>query len=127
MAASFARTRRAEVGGPIGPRRAPPAHMIGASSVSVNAPLLGRNHASDAAQKAADRLGVAVRAVVIGPGREVTDLYFDWSRLSGVDEDGAVLVRPDKHIAWRAGSLPVDPEAELMSVLTTVLSREESA
>ncbi|MET9632608.1 FAD-dependent monooxygenase [Lentzea sp. NPDC006480] len=82
---------------------------------------------TDAAQKAADRLGVPVRTVVIGPGREVTDLYFDWSRLSGVDEDGAVLVRPDKHIAWRVGSLPADPEASLMSVLTAVLSREESA
>jgi 2,4-dichlorophenol 6-monooxygenase len=82
---------------------------------------------ADAAQKAADRLGVPVRTVVIGPGRAVTDLYFDWSRLSGVDEDGAVLVRPDKHVAWRSRSLPADPEADLMSVLTTILSREESA
>jgi 2,4-dichlorophenol 6-monooxygenase len=82
---------------------------------------------ADAAQKAADRLGVPVRTVVIGPGREVTDLYFDWSRLSGVDEDGAVLVRPDKHVAWRSRALPADPEAALMAVLTTVLSREESA
>ncbi|SFR29561.1 2,4-dichlorophenol 6-monooxygenase [Lentzea waywayandensis] len=82
---------------------------------------------ADAAQKAADRLGVPLRTVVIGPGRAVTDLYFDWSRLSGVDEDGAVLVRPDKHVAWRGTSLPADPEAELMSVLTTILSREESA
>jgi 2,4-dichlorophenol 6-monooxygenase len=80
-----------------------------------------------AAQKAADRLGVPVQTVVIGPGRDVTDLYFDWSRLSGVDEDGAVLVRPDKHVAWRSTALPADPEAELMSVLTAVLSREESA
>ncbi|MGW4211196.1 FAD-dependent oxidoreductase [Lentzea sp. NPDC004789] len=82
---------------------------------------------ADAAQKAADRLGVPVRTVVIGPGRDVTDLYFDWSRLSGVDEDGAVLVRPDKHVAWRSRALPADPEAALMAVLTTVLSREESA
>lgn len=82
---------------------------------------------ADAAQKAADRLGVPVRTVVIGPGRDVTDLYFDWSRLSGVDEDGAVLVRPDKHVAWRGHCLPADPEAELMSVLTAVLGREESA
>ncbi|MFC3890541.1 FAD-dependent oxidoreductase [Lentzea rhizosphaerae] len=81
----------------------------------------------NAAQKAADRLGVPVETVVIGPGRAVTDLYFDWSRLSGVDEDGAVLVRPDKHVAWRSHSLPADPEAELMAVLTAVLSREESA
>jgi 2,4-dichlorophenol 6-monooxygenase len=70
---------------------------------------------------------VPVQTVVIGPGREVTDLYFDWSRLSGVDEDGAVLVRPDKHVAWRSHALAADPEAELMSVLTSVLSREESA
>ncbi|GGU32275.1 hypothetical protein GCM10010178_25550 [Lentzea flava] len=82
---------------------------------------------ADAAQKVADRLGVPVRTVVIGPGREVTDLYFDWSRLSGVDEDGAVLVRPDKHVGWRSRCLPADPEAELVSVLTTVLAREESA
>ncbi|MEV6236945.1 FAD-dependent monooxygenase [Lentzea sp. NPDC051838] len=81
---------------------------------------------TDAAQKAADRLGVPVRTVVIGPGREVTDLYFDWSRLSGVDEDGAVLVRPDKHVAWRSTALPADPEGELMSVLTAVLSRESA-
>ncbi|NKE61372.1 FAD-dependent monooxygenase [Lentzea sp. PSKA42] len=82
---------------------------------------------ADAAQKAGDRLGVPLETVVIGPGRPVTDLYFDWSRLSGVDEDGAVLVRPDKHVGWRSHSLPADPEAELMSVLTAVLSREESA
>ncbi|MGW6934602.1 FAD-dependent oxidoreductase [Lentzea sp. NPDC054927] len=80
-----------------------------------------------AAQKAADRLDVPVQTVVIGPGRPVTDLYFDWSRLSGVDEDGCVLVRPDKHVAWRSDALPADPEAELMSVLTSILSREESA
>ena len=38
-------------------------------------------------------------AVVIGPGREVTDLYYDWARLREVEEGGALLVRPDKHIA----------------------------
>jgi maleylacetate reductase len=43
--------------------------------------------------------------VVIGPGRAVTDLYFDWSRLREVGEDGALLVRPDKHIGWRSMSL----------------------
>ena len=43
-----------------------------------------------------------VSAVVIGPGREVTDLYFDWAKLREVEEDGALLVRPDKHIGWRA-------------------------
>ena len=51
--------------------------------------------------------------VVIGPGREVTDLYYDWAKLREVDESGALLVRPDKHIGWRAMSLPADPEGAL--------------
>lgn len=76
-----------------------------------------------AAQKVADRLGVPIETVVIGPGREVTDLYFDWADLCGVAEDGAVLVRPDKHVGWRSHALPADPEAELMTALTGILSR----
>lgn len=78
-----------------------------------------------AAQRAAERLGVAVEAVVIGPGREVTDLYFDWAGLSGVAEDGAILVRPDKHVAWRSQHLADDPGNELVAVLSRVLSRNE--
>ncbi|WP_369822212.1 hypothetical protein [Saccharomonospora sp. CUA-673] len=80
-----------------------------------------------AAQKAAEDLGVRVEPVVIGPGREVTDLYFDWAELCGVAEDGAVLVRPDKHIAWRSEHLVDDPERELAGVLRHVLSRNEGA
>jgi 2,4-dichlorophenol 6-monooxygenase len=63
--------------------------------------------------------------VVIGPGREVTDLYFDWSRLREVGEDGALLVRPDKHIGWRSMSLPADPQRALHAALSSLLSRED--
>ena len=76
-----------------------------------------------AAQKVAERLDVPLSAVVIGPGSDVTDLYFDWADLRGVDEDGAVLVRPDKHIGWRCHNLPTSPEAELTTALTRILSR----
>ena len=67
----------------------------------------------DAAEKVAHELGVPLEAVVIGPGREVTDLYYDWAKLREVEESGALLVRPDKHIGWRSHTLPADPEAEL--------------
>jgi len=80
-----------------------------------------------AADKAAEELGVPVRTVVIGPGREVTDLYFDWSRQREVEESGALLVRPDKHIAWRAASLPTDPEGELRHALARILGGTASA
>jgi len=76
-----------------------------------------------AAEKVAADLGVPLQRVVIGPGREVTDLYYDWAKLREVDESGALLVRPDKHIGWRATSLVDDPEGTLRSVITQILGR----
>ena len=67
--------------------------------------------------------GVPLKAVIIGPGREVTDIYYDWARLREVEEDGVLLVRPDKFIGWRAMSLPADPEQSLRDALTALLSR----
>lgn len=81
----------------------------------------------DAAREVSDRLGVDVETVVIGPDRDITDLYFDWDRIRGTAEDGAILVRPDKHIAWRVESLPADPAADLEAALTAVLSRSGSS
>ncbi|MDQ0821559.1 2,4-dichlorophenol 6-monooxygenase [Arthrobacter sp. V4I6] len=78
-----------------------------------------------AAQKVGDQLGITISTVVIGPGREVTDLYFDWARLREVAEDGALLVRPDKHIAWRCHTLPADPEAELRTAAAAILNRSK--
>lgn len=80
-----------------------------------------------AAQKVSDQLGLRVDAVVIGPGREVTDLYFDWERLRGVAEDGAVLVRPDKHVGWRSQTLPADPEAALRAAMEQILGHAARA
>ena len=65
--------------------------------------------------------------MVIGPGRDVTDLYFDWAKLRGVEEDGAVLVRPDKHVGWRAASLPANPETALLDAMSAILNRGTSA
>jgi 2,4-dichlorophenol 6-monooxygenase len=80
-----------------------------------------------AADKVASNLGVPLQAVVIGPGREVTDLYFDWARLREVGEDGALLVRPDKHIGWRSAHLPADPERALQAAMSALLSRAAEA
>jgi 2,4-dichlorophenol 6-monooxygenase len=76
-----------------------------------------------AAEKVAREFGLPLSAVVIGPGREVTDLYYDWAKLREVEEAGALLVRPDKHIAWRSMGLPEDPEGALRAALGTILGR----
>ncbi|MFI6908330.1 FAD-dependent monooxygenase [Nonomuraea sp. NPDC050394] len=41
----------------------------------------------------------------------------------GIGDDGALLVRPDDHVAWRCASPPADPAAALARALETVLSR----
>jgi 2,4-dichlorophenol 6-monooxygenase len=79
-----------------------------------------------AAEKVAHDLGVPLETVVIGPGQQVTDIYFDWARLREVAEDGALLIRPDKHIGWRSASLPADPEGALHAAMVSLLGREAS-
>lgn len=80
---------------------------------------------ADAARKVAEELGVDVVPIVVGAGEQVQDLYFDWSKLSEVAEDGAVLVRPDAHVGWRAHDLPEDPLAELRGAMIRILHREQ--
>ncbi len=81
---------------------------------------------ADAAATVSRELGVPVEAVVIGPGRDFIDVYYDWARLREVDEDGAVLVRPDKHIAYRSAQLPADPADALRGAMTKILGRGEN-
>jgi len=49
-----------------------------------------------------------LRVVVAGaPGAQ--DFYCDWQRLRELDEAGALLVRPDGHVAWREMGAVHDP------------------
>ncbi|MFI6996869.1 FAD-dependent oxidoreductase [Nocardia sp. NPDC050175] len=75
-----------------------------------------------AAAKVGEQLGIDLDTVVIGPGTPYSDLYFDWSELRGVAEDGVVLVRPDKHVGWRSATLPADPASALYESLSAILS-----
>ncbi len=62
-----------------------------------------------------------VRCERIGAGGDWHDTDGAWSARYGVGSDGAVLVRPDGHVAWRAAGAEPDPAAVLARVLTTVL------
>ncbi len=76
----------------------------------------------DAAAKVGADLGLDLRAVRIGdPGAR--DAYGDWSRLSGIDEDGCLLVRPDGYVAWRHATAAPEAAKALLSAVRTVLDR----
>ncbi|MCW3002878.1 MAG: aromatic ring hydroxylase [Conexibacter sp.] len=73
-----------------------------------------------AAQLATD-LGVRIVATGVG-GEACIDLEGRWAAVAGVGPSGAVLVRPDGIVAWRAQALDADPGATLAAVLARVLS-----
>ncbi|MFF1823307.1 FAD-dependent oxidoreductase [Kribbella sp. NPDC058245] len=76
-----------------------------------------------AAQSVAEQLGVPIEPFVIGPGRELEDLYGDWARVREIADNGCLLVRPDAHIAYRASELPADPTEALQAAVSQLLGR----
>jgi len=56
-------------------------------------------------------------------GRDFRDLEGRWDGLSGIDQDGAILVRPDQHVAWRSRAAVPDPAGALAGALATILAR----
>ena len=67
----------------------------------------------------ADGRLVAPLTVVL-VGRDVEDVTGHWTKVAGLGDEGAVLVRPDQHVLWRslrsAADLD-DPTAELVAAL----------
>ncbi len=47
-----------------------------------------------------------------------------WLRHRGIGPEGAILVRPDRFVAWRSIGAHSDPAAELARALGQVLARE---
>ncbi|MER6308794.1 FAD-dependent monooxygenase [Streptomyces sp. NPDC001657] len=77
-----------------------------------------------AARNVAGRLGVDLAAHPIGRGAAVTDPAGHWPGIAGLAEGGALLVRPDQFVAWRAATLPDDPAGTLAAALVRLLARD---
>jgi 2,4-dichlorophenol 6-monooxygenase len=78
----------------------------------------------EAAAEVSARTGVEIACFVIGPGREVLDLYDDWALLREVAESGCVLVRPDAQVGWRRHVVADDCVAELARAMARILGHE---
>ncbi|HEY3687099.1 MAG TPA: FAD-dependent monooxygenase [Streptosporangiaceae bacterium] len=74
-----------------------------------------------AAARASAELGTDLSFVRIGADAEPVEPGA-FPTAYGVGADGAVLVRPDGYIAWRAATAPADPAAELTAALAAVSS-----
>jgi putative polyketide hydroxylase len=80
----------------------------------------------DAAVKASRELGLPLSAFTVGLDGDLGDEKGTWSQLYAIASGGAVLVRPDGHVAWRSRAGVTAPQAELLRVLRAVLGRATS-
>ncbi|TWI33894.1 FAD-dependent oxidoreductase [Paracoccus sulfuroxidans] len=84
---------------------------------------LGGEAWADAAKQVGDELGIEIVTQVIGPRQTYVDHSGDWARISEIEDNGALLVRPDHHVAWRATRLSAAPAEELGRVMRQILDR----
>ena len=73
------------------------------------------------AAEASAHAGVPVRVHVIGGREGVTDPYGEWAARREVETTGCVLVRPDRHVAWRSMRYTPDSARQLPAVIEQAL------
>ena len=79
----------------------------------------------DAAAALAEHAGVPVDAIRIGHlDGDLYDPRCTWLRHRGIAADGAVLVRPDRFVAWRTPTLCEDPFRELAEAFEAIVARD---
>jgi 2,4-dichlorophenol 6-monooxygenase len=78
----------------------------------------------EAAEELARAAGLPLDAVRIGHlDGDLYDPRCAWLRHRQIESDGAVLVRPDRFIAWRAPTAVDDPLGELVGAFSQILAR----
>jgi putative polyketide hydroxylase len=77
----------------------------------------------DAAERLSGPLHPELTAHMIGSGGDLSDPDGTWLAAYGIEADGAVLVRPDGYVGWRARSIAGKPQQILRDALDGILSR----
>ncbi len=77
----------------------------------------------DAAQRVGAALDINLKTVRVAHDGDALDTDRNWQELSGVGEEGAVLVRPDGFVAWRSAGVSADPVAELDAAMRQIIHR----
>jgi 2,4-dichlorophenol 6-monooxygenase len=79
----------------------------------------------NAASLVAKEFDVRVSYFPIGLRQEYDDVLGDWERIRGIEDDGCVLVRPDRFIAWRSkrGTTKSVAASAFRAVMAQILGR----
>lgn len=88
---------------------------------------VGAERAADweqAGNTVATETGSPITVVVVGSAGEPTTRR--WTEVAGVEIDGVVIVRPDRHVAYRAASVCDEPAGILSMVVDAVMHGAET-
>ena len=77
----------------------------------------------DVAHAAAQRTGLDLAAYCVGGAGEIGDPSGSWAAAYGVSPSGAVLVRPDSFVGWRAHGAAANAEQVVEQALNAMLGR----
>jgi 2,4-dichlorophenol 6-monooxygenase len=81
----------------------------------------------DVTDAVASEHAIEIEHHCIGPNHELRDREGTWPALRGHGDGGALLVRPDGHVAYRASDAAADPRGALTGALAVALGRHVSA
>lgn len=95
--------------------------LAGHNRFTILTGIGGKSVWASAAAHASSVLGIDIAVYSIGWGQDYEDCLFRWVERRGVKEKGAVLVRPDRMVAWR--SVESLPEHECKEKLLVVMRR----
>jgi 2,4-dichlorophenol 6-monooxygenase len=82
---------------------------------------VGGHHWHASAEQIAERVRTPITVHVIGERGGLYDPYGDWANRCEVDTTGAVLIRPDGHIAWRCPTATPDSPQQLTNAIDRAL------
>ena len=77
---------------------------------------------AEAAASLIAEFDVQLPVFAVGYRCEYDDVLGEWARLREIDDRGALLVRPDQHIAWRSFTRPSSPYDALADALRQTLA-----
>jgi 2,4-dichlorophenol 6-monooxygenase len=78
----------------------------------------------EAADRIAAEFDTPLKSIAIGEATACVDVDRSWINLREVASDGAILVRPDNHVAWRCVGASANALESLRDALRKVLMRE---
>ena len=71
--------------------------------------------------KLSESLGIEINAVQVTVDGELTDHYGTWADSREIEDDGCLIVRPDRFVAYRSKKMVLNPSKELRKAFSQIL------